>query len=81
MKTLMVCLALASTAASAADTQVLDLCESRLRTCFAKCVSKGQPDTCNRECTTAKCEGLVGEHERTLTEFLSWRRTKGRIWA
>ena len=63
-------------ASFAVGTNAFDACEEDLRGCFATCTADA--DTCNRRCTTEECDDIPGAW-KTLTEFLAWRRTHGRI--
>lgn len=70
---------LASHLMLAANTEVLDRCEAKLRACFSECLKKDKPNRCNLQCTTAQCEGYSGI-DRPLVDFLEWRRGQGRTW-
>ena len=65
-----------------AEQDALDRCESKLRVCYRQCLGanwKNTPPVCDHFCTTSWCEGVPGS-EKTLTEFLKWKETKGRTW-
>ena len=80
MKKIAFALLLLPNAAFATDKQILADCEIALRSCFTECMKTKNADACNRRCSTAICFGTSG-HEQTFTEFLSWRKNKGRILA
>ena len=73
-------LALAASLAHA-ERDIYDKCETTLRLCFQRCLDDGVsgPRECNANCNTARCEGIDGP-ERSLTDFLRWKDTKGKVW-